>query len=120
MANDIQAVVYTDNFGHEYLTGMNAEVVSQLTGAGGSPAKVGGRVAAGADFTLPPLPRQMRPRQVQFTSAGLRPRYIVALSNDAAIWTEAAPTLNIEDSDGLSAAYTKHGTLGEAVRRRAS
>jgi len=116
MANTIQAVVYTSNAGHNYVTGLNSEVFAQQN-AGGTAPKVGG-----ADYTGTPrldeLPRNMRPRQVQVADAGGYTRYVVCLTQTAPLWTGAETTVDIEDSDGVSHTCTVVGDLGEKQRRR--
>lgn len=116
MANDIQAVVYTDDDGNAFITGMDAEIFAQQ-GVALTP-KVGGRDAVIGDALLPPMPRNLRPRRVRLVSAGLRPRYVTCLTQAADLWTGVETALTIEDSDGVGAVYTRWGTLGEKKRKR--
>lgn len=116
MANTIQAVVYTSNAGHDYVTGLNSEVFAQQN-AGATAPKVGGAAYTGAP-RLDELPRNMRPRQVQVADSTGYTRYVVCLTQNAPLWTGAETTINLEDSDGANHACTVVGDLGEKQRRR--
>lgn len=116
MANTIQAVVYTSNAGHDYVTGLNSEVYAQQNATTSNP-KVGGALYTGSP-RLDELPRNMRPRQVQVADSGGYTRYVVCLTQDASLWTGADTQITMEDSDGASHVCTVVGDLGEKQRRR--
>ena len=116
MANTIQAVVYTSNAGHDYVTGMNSEVFSQLN-AGGTAPKVGGSAYDGTP-RLDVLPRNLRPRTVQVDDGAGYTRDVVCLTTDAPLWTGAETSITIEDSDGAAHVCTVIGDRGEKQRRR--
>lgn len=120
MANKIYAVIYTDDKGRDYVTGMDSEVFAQMTGGTPDAPKVGGRIYdASTDGNVPGLPRGLVTRKVAFRhpTTGLL-RYVTALSSDAAIWLSGANTLAIEDSDGVATTYAKDHTRGERQPRK--
>lgn len=114
MANTIQAVVYTSDTTHDYVTGADSEVFAQV-GASTQP-KIGGADYDGSP-ALDPLPNG-RPRQVYMQSPGKKSRYVVCLTPDSDLYTGVETTLTLEDSDGASATYTRKGVLSEKFRRR--
>ena len=116
MANTIEAVVYTSNAGHNYVTGMNSEVFAQQN-TGATAPLVGGAAYTGSP-RLDVLPRNLRPRQVQVASSTGYTRYVVCLTQDAPLWTGAETSVTLEDSDGASHVCTVIGDLGEHQRRR--
>lgn len=112
MANTIQAVVYTDDKGNDWVVGMDSEVFAQQNTAATGP-KVGG-----ADYTGTPelrgLPSSVRPRRAALkNSATGKWRYVTLLEATAALATGADTTLSIEDSDGAAATYTVQRIDGE-------
>jgi len=117
MSRDIQAVVYTDDQGNEYITGIAADVFSQV--GGDAAPKVGGRDAVAADASLPPMPRNLSPRTATLTAPGQSPRRVVCLTKTASLFEATETTLTLpvfNDVDG--ALFTWHSSRGETKRRR--
>lgn len=119
MANQILAVVYTDDHGNSYVTGMDSEIFGQETAPGSGTPKVGGRLFNPAtDEHLDAFPSNRRPRRVIFRYPGSRKlRYITALSSDGALWVNPGGTLTIEDSDGAPQVCAKVGIKAESFGR---
>lgn len=114
MANVILPWVYTSDRGLSYVTGVETEVAAQLDGAG--PAlKIGGRQATVADG-FPPLPGSVKPRRAYLKNAAGKGRYITVMEPTAAL-ASVGETLNIEDSDGASTAFTVRHILAERFGR---
>lgn len=114
MANVIQAVVYTDDHGRDYITGLNSEIFSQA-GVSTNP-KVGG-TAAVAGSGNPPLPASVKPRHVGLKNAAGKWRYVVCLENTSDLFLGVETTLDIEDSDGAPSTYTRQKAFGENFGR---
>lgn len=119
MPNTILTYVYTSDLGKRYRIGMNSEVATQLVSG---VSKVGAELWDGSEV-LDGMPGNMRPRQVKLVHpTNGTSRYVAALSADCPLFNPLhdtpATTLNLEDSDGSSATYTKDGTLGEKQRKR--
>lgn len=119
MANAILAYVYVAGNGVRFKLGVNSEVALQL--GTGAVSKIGATLWDGVEELLP-FPQNMLPRRVRMTSAGLRARYVPVLLFNALIANPAAiladKQLNIEDSDGVSAVYTRDLFLGEQYQSR--
>lgn len=113
MANQIIRAGYTADNGDVFVVGVNSEVAAQLDALSASLIGYSGNPAVG----LNPLPRQMRPRRaVLFNAAGNR-REVILLTPTAPLATIGA-TINLEDSDGASSAYTVDQVKSESARRR--
>lgn len=102
---DLQAVIYTDDEGNQYVTAQDAAIFAQgLTG--------------GADYTgspeLPPLPGRLRPRGV-YVGNGTNRRFVVALTSDATLFASGGATsINLRQigaADPVS--YTRLSTKSE-------
>jgi hypothetical protein len=108
VARDVQAVVYTDDNGHDWVTGQSADVFSQ--------GKTGG-----ADYTGSPqlegLPRTLRPRGVYVTN-GTRTKFVVCLTAAADLYTGAETTIDLlELGSATAATWTRHKPRGERQQR---
>ena len=114
--NSIVPWVYTDDLGNQYITGINSEVAAQETG---DPAEaiIGGNAPSGAELSLPPLPSSVKPRRAYMKNPAGRGRYITVMSPDAPLASATPPTLNVEDSDGVSTVYTRRRLVGEFLGR---
>lgn len=107
-ARDVQAVVYTDDNGTDYVTGQSADVFAQ--------GKTGG-----ADYTGTPqlegLPRTLRPRGVYVTN-GTRTKFVVCLESTADLYTGAETTIDLLELGSATAlTWTRHKPRGERQQR---
>lgn len=119
MANQIFAVVYTDDKGNEYITGMDSEIFAQQGAGGAGTHAVGGRLYDRvADAAVPALPGSVKTRKAAMrhpTSGKLR--YITVLDPTASLWAGTTTTLTIEDSDGVGATYNVDHKRSERIGR---
>jgi len=104
-ARDLKAVVYTDDYGRDYATKIDAAVFAQA-GASTNP-KVGGADYDGTP-RLPPLPAQIKPRHVVCSAAGRPKRRVVCLTADADLFTGAETSINLPDLGGAAVAFTAY------------
>lgn len=114
VARDLQAVIYTDESAHNYITGMDASVFAQAAGAGGP--KVGG-----ADYTGTPqlegMPANLKPRGVYVVN-GSRTKFVVCLTNTAPLYNGTETTINLlELGSATPLTWTRHKPRGESAQR---
>ena len=109
-ARNLQAVVYTDDYGRDYATKIDAAVFAQA-GASTNP-KVGGSDYDGTP-RLPPMPAQLRPRHVIVSAAGRPKRRVVCLSPDSDLFTGVEGSINLPDLGGAAVAFTAYKAVAE-------
>lgn len=110
-ARDLKSVVYTDDYGRDYATKMDASVFAQV-GASTDP-KVGGSDYA-VPPKLPPLPAELKPRHVIVSAAGRPKRRVVCLTKEADLFTGVETTINLPDLGGAAVAFTAYGPVAES------
>lgn len=106
---DLKSVIYTDDFGRDYSTKMDAGVFGQA-GASTNP-KVGGADYA-ATPKLPPLPSNLKPRHVVVSAAGNK-RRVVCLTSDADLFTGVETTINLPVLGAAAVTYTAFEAVAE-------
>ena len=106
---DLKAVIYTDDFGRDYATRMDAALFAQ-TGAGDA-IKVGGADYA-ASPKLPPLPTNMTPRHVVVSASGNK-RRVVCLTPDAPLFVGSETTVTLEVLGASPVTYTAFEAVAE-------
>lgn len=107
---DLQAVIYTDDEGNQYVTAQDAAIFVQ-------------GVTGGADYTgspeLPPMPATLRPRGV-YVGNGTNRRFVVALTTDATLFAAGGvSSINLRQIGAADpVAYTKLSTKSEKRPRK--
>jgi hypothetical protein len=111
---DLQAVVYTDDEGHQWATAIDAAVFAQRN-------EDDVPIVGGADYTgspaLEPLPRGLLPRAVYVQRGGNR-RKVVCLTADADLYTAAATSVSLQVLGTAAESYTRLRAKREADHRK--
>jgi len=106
---DMKSVIYTDDFGRDYSTKMDAAVFAQV--GGDAAPKVGGADYA-ASPKLPPLPSNLKPRHVVVSNAGNK-RRVVCLTPTASLFVGGETTINLAVLGASAVTYTAFEAVAE-------
>lgn len=109
-ARNLKAVVYTDDYGNQFATKIDAAIFAQ-TGAS-TAVKVGGSDYTGVP-ALAPLPAQLRQRHVLVSAAGRPKRRVVCLSPDSELFDGTETTIDLPDLGGAAVTFTRYKPKAE-------
>lgn len=104
-ARNLKAVVYTDDYGNNFATKIDAAIFAQ-TGTS-TAVKVGGSDYDGTP-RLAPMPAQLRPRHVIVSAAGRPKRRVVCLSPDSELFDGTESTIDLPDLGGAAVTFTAY------------
>ena len=109
---DFQNVVYTDDQGNEYQYKVAADVFAQV--GGDAAPKIGGRDLTSADGSLPPMPRNLRPRMAVVSNAINGVRRVVCLTKTASLYLGTEPDVDLPVyNSGAPATFSFYNSVGE-------
>ena len=114
MGNQIIRAEYLSDSGVSFTVGVNSELTTQTIG---DPAESKIGYTDSGTVSMPPLPRQMKPRAVVAYNPAGKSRTIICLSPDAPLYA-VGQTIDVEDSDGASTTYTVDRLRPETARKR--
>jgi len=106
---DLKSVIYTDDFGNNFATKIDAAVFAQ--NGGDSAPKVGGADYAAAP-KLPPLPSNLKPRHVVVSASGNK-RRVVCLTPTASLFTGDETTISLQVLGASAVTYTAFEAVAE-------
>lgn len=108
---NIVPALYTSDYGVDFQVGVNSAYLLQESETGIS--KLGGDSTPTIPAGTPPLPSSVKPRRAYMKNAAGKGRYVIVLTPDAALVTEPATTMSLEDSNNVATTFSRIKILGE-------